>query len=115
MSIYLAWSLYKLFGVLLIIVLAAGLVLWLGKSQPRIEGYNRAVAIAAVVAVVLTLLAAFNIGDRQQHLTRSHSNASFDEVVPAYVPPPPDHLKAAREALDKSVLELNNTIKERKQ
>lgn len=120
MSIYLAWSLYKLISILGFAALVVfGLWFFSDKSQSpnSLNLRHRPKLLAAIAAVWLAviLISAFNVGDRQQHLTRSHSNATFDEVAPAYVPPPPDHLKAAREALDKSVLELNNSIKERKQ
>lgn len=115
MSIYLAWSLYKLIGVLAVIILTCGALLWAGSKQTRFTRYKPAIAVVAAMWAIMTLLAAFNIGDRQQHLTRSSFNATFPTKTPAYVPPPPDHIKAAKEALDKNVLELTNSIKERKQ
>lgn len=119
MSIYLAWSIYQLIGALLIMALVVGGLWWLAawERSEHIKNQRRLLLAIAVFWFGLILLAAFNVGDRQQNLTRSSFNATFPEAetVPAYVPPPPDHVKAARDALDKNILELNNSIKERKQ
>ena len=97
------------------IALACGALYYAGSKQTGFKSYKRAIAVVGAIWLVITLVAAFNIGDRQQHLTRSHSNATFSEQTVEYVPPAPDPSKAAREALDKQILELNNSIKERKQ
>lgn len=119
MGIYLAWSVYKLVLVVLAVLLAH-FALW--KLAPKLIPDGAAVSRlrlyvkwSAVIALCMVTLAAANIGDRQQSLTRSKFNATFPVETPAYVPPPPDTIKAARDALDKNILELNNSIKERKQ
>lgn len=113
MSIYLAWSLYKLIGALVILGLILGGLLWAGSQQTGIKSYKRVVALLGVFWLAILLVAAFNIGDRQASLHRSSFNATFTDIAPEYVPPPPDSVKAAREALEANILKLNNSIKEK--
>lgn len=101
MSIYLAWSIYKLgLGLLLVLGLAM-LVATFNTTQPRIKK----ALITLAVGVVLVFAMALSIGDRQQSLQRSSFNATLEEA-PAYVPPPPDILKETRSNFEKSILEI---------
>lgn len=81
MSIYLAWSVYKLIGVLVFIALVAGILLCTGKKQDSIKNYKKLTGILTGVMLLFTILAAFNIGDRQQELGRSNFNASSPQSV----------------------------------
>lgn len=114
MSIYLAWSVYKLIIVLVVVLIGVALLWYAGSKQTQIKSYKKATLLVGFIWVVLVLIAAFNIGDRQQSLTRSKFNATFPIESPAYVPPPPDHIKAAQDALETNILKLNNGIKENK-
>jgi len=81
MSIYLAWSVYKLIGVCAFIVAITGILLYTGKYQDSIKNYKKVSLIIGVVLLFITLLSAFNIGERQQELGRSSFNASAPESV----------------------------------
>lgn len=81
MSIYLAWSVYKLIGVLVFIALITCILLYTGKKQDSIENYKKITFTLTGVLTLFTILAAFNIGDRQQELGRSNFNASAPETV----------------------------------
>lgn len=104
MSIYLAWSIYKLVGCLIFAALLVGL-LWYGSSKLQDKGAKKATKVLAGFLLLTILGAAFNIGDRQQSLQRSSFNATLEES-PAYVPPPPDILKETRTNFEKSILEI---------
>lgn len=80
MSIYLAWSIYRLVGSLVWIVVGSLFLLWVGKKF-NVPKARKTVAIAALSTLLLTLLMAFNIGDRQQELGRSNFNASVPQTV----------------------------------
>lgn len=81
MSIYLAWSIYKLIGVLLVITLLTVILLYTGKKQGSIKNYKKVTFTLTGVMILFTILAAFNIGDRQQELGRSNFNASAPQTV----------------------------------
>lgn len=81
MSIYLAWSAYKLIGVLVFIALVAGILLYTGNKQDSIKNYKRVTFTLTGVMTLFTILAAFNIGERQQELGRSNFNASAPQTV----------------------------------
>lgn len=115
MSIYLAWSLYKLVITLLVVFIACSLLWYAGHKQTKIKSYKKAVLLIGFIWTTFALIAAFNIGDRQQHLHRSDFNATFPDLAPNYVPPPPDRVKSAREDLEKNIIILNSSIKEKTQ
>lgn len=81
MSIYLAWSVYKLIGALLFVALTAAILLYTGKKQDSIKNYKKVTLALSGIELVLILLMAFNIGDRQQDLGRSNFNASAPQTV----------------------------------
>lgn len=81
MSIYLAWSVYKLIIAIILIVLFSGIMLYTGKRQDSIRNYKKVTFTLSGVMLVFVLLAAFNIGDRQQELGRSNFNASAPQTV----------------------------------
>lgn len=81
MSIYLAWSVYKLIGVSVFIALVTGILLYTGKKQDSIKNYKRVTLTLTGVMTLCSILAAFNIGDRQQELGRSNFNASAPQTV----------------------------------
>ncbi len=72
MSVYLAWSVYKLIGAVVVSFAIAALVAKISTKKVR---WRAAVSTYAVL-LVMTLLAAFNIGDRQADLKRSKFNSS---------------------------------------
>jgi thiol:disulfide interchange protein len=75
MSIYLAWSIYKLIGMLVLWLLLTGtLLVIIIPNQKAIT--NKGGVLVSAVWLVLLLLMAFNIGDRQSSLGRSSFNAS---------------------------------------
>lgn len=80
MSIYLAWSVYRFVGALVWIVIGSLFMLWVGKRF-NVPKARKTVLIIAVVTFALTLLMAFNIGDRQQELGRSNFNALAPQTV----------------------------------
>lgn len=114
MSIYLAWSVYKLLIVLAIVLIAVALLWYAGSKQSQIKSYKKATLLVGFIWIVMVFIAAFNIGDRQQSLTRSKFNTTFPIESPAYVPPPPDHIKAAQDKLETNILKLKDSIKENK-
>ena len=71
MGIYLAWSVYKLLGVLMLIGV---LFFYLNKHCKTNWKY---ILLPLLVVVML----AFNIGERQQHLNRSSFNNKNVEVI----------------------------------
>lgn len=80
MSIYLAWSVYKLVAVFVWIVVFSLFMMWIAKKVNFPRG-RKAAMIFATPASIITLLMAFNIGDRQQELGRSDFNASAPQTV----------------------------------
>lgn len=80
MSIYLAWSVYKLVAVFVWIVIFSLFMMWIAKKVNFPKG-RKAAMIFATPASIITLLTAFNIGDRQQELGRSNFNASAPQTV----------------------------------
>lgn len=80
MSIYLAWSVYKLVAVFVWIVIFSIFMMWIAKKVNFPKG-RKAALIFATPASIITLLMAFNIGDRQQELGRSNFNASAPQAV----------------------------------
>lgn len=80
MSIYLAWSVYKLVAVFVWIVIFSIFMMWIAKKVNFPKG-RKAALIFATPASIITLLMAFNIGDRQQELGRSNFNASAPQTV----------------------------------
>jgi hypothetical protein len=109
MSIYLAWSIYKLVGVLVFFALLMFGLWRLAAYQSGGSIYTRRrrklVKALGVFWLILIGIAAINIGDRQQTLQRSSFNATLEEA-PAYVPPPPDILQETRTNFEKSILEI---------
>ena len=81
MSIYLAWSVYKLIGALLSVALTTTILLYTGKKQDSIKNYKKVTFALSGIELVLILLMAFNIGDRQKELGRSNFNASAPQTV----------------------------------
>jgi len=90
MSVYLAWSLYKLTGVLLFITAVTLILLYTGKKQDSIKNYKKVTFTLTGVMLLFTILAAFNIGDRQQELGRSSFNTSQPEEVSKVTSNAPD-------------------------
>lgn len=80
MSIYLAWSVYKLIGCLVIWASLMGVLIWTTTKQNTNISTNQAL-FGSVAGLVLILSMALNIGDRQQELGRSNFNASAPETV----------------------------------
>lgn len=80
MSIYLAWSVYKLVAVFVWIAIFSIFMMWIAKKVNFPKG-RKAALIFAIPTSIITLLMAFNIGDRQQELGRSNFNASAPETV----------------------------------
>lgn len=80
MSIYLAWSVYKLIGCLVIWASLMGVLIWTTTKQNTNISTNQAL-FGSVAGLVLILSMAFNIGDRQQELGRSNFNASAPQTV----------------------------------
>lgn len=81
MSIYLAWSVYKLIGALLFVALTTAILLYTGKKQDSIKNYKKVTFALSGIELALILLMAFNVGDRQQELGRSNFNASAPQTV----------------------------------
>ena len=86
MSIYLAWSVYKLIGVLLgwILVIICLWKLSSYQTNPKnteITTRRKIIKYISAFWLVLIFIAAFNIGDRQQELGRSSFNASQPQEV----------------------------------
>lgn len=71
MGIYLAWGVYKLLGVLLLIGV---LFFYLNKHYKIHWKY-------ILLPILIVVLLAFNIGERQQYLNRSSFNNNHLEVV----------------------------------
>lgn len=77
MSIYLAWSVYKLVGTLLVWVLLCGALLYTSYQKgARIN--PKPAWVVTVAYFVFIMLTAFNVGDRQKELDRQR----FDATVP---------------------------------
>lgn len=81
MSIYLAWSVYKLIIALVLIVLVSVVLLYTGSKQDSIKSYKKVTFSFSGFALLCVLLMAFNIGDRQQDIGRSDFNAAAPETV----------------------------------
>lgn len=106
MSIYLAWSIYKLIGVLVFVVTITAILLYTGKYQDSIKSYKKvSFAIGGVLALI-TLLSAFNIGDRQQELGRSSFNASVPESVDKIESQRQD-IQSVKDSFEKAVKRTN--------
>lgn len=120
MSIYLAWSFYKLAAHLIVLALVAYAAWELsvyvtgtnGKRGPKIS--KKKVLFGFAVGVTLTLLSAFNVGDRQESLHRS----SFDATIPDQRDTM-DALKSQRRTIeqvqkefDDAVIKRNQSVKE---
>lgn len=75
MSIYLAWSVYKLIGMLILWLLLTGILLVIVVPNLK-NSTKKGGLIVSAVWLILMLLMAFNIGDRQSTLGRSSFNAS---------------------------------------
>lgn len=80
MSIYLAWSGYKLIGCLLIWAGLMGVLIWTTTKENTNVSTSQAL-LGSLVGFVLILGMAFNIGGRQQELGRSNFNASAPQTV----------------------------------
>lgn len=80
MSIYLAWSVYKVLGFTLFTIVLSSLMFW-GNLKFNTPQLNKFVWIWIVLMAVVMIFSAFNIGDRQQELGRSNFNASAPETV----------------------------------
>lgn len=106
MSIYLAWSIYKLIGVLVFVVTITAILLYTGKYQDSIKSYKKASFAIGGVLALITLLSAFNIGDRQQELGRSSFNASAPESVDKIESQRQD-IQSVKDSFEKAVKRTN--------
>lgn len=106
MSIYLAWSIYKLIGVLVFVVAITSILLYTGKYQDSIKNYKKVSLIIGAVLLLITVLSAFNIGDRQQELGRSSFNASAPESVDKIESQRQD-IQSVKDSLEKAVKRTN--------
>lgn len=106
MSIYLAWSIYKLIGVLAFVVAITSILLYTGKYQDSIKNYKKASLIIGTVLLLITVLSAFNIGDRQQELGRSSFNASTPESVDKIESQRQD-IQSVKDSFEKAVKRTN--------
>lgn len=110
MSIYLAWSIYKLVGVLVVWALLCGALWWWAGWCSAPSGKSRPVGV--IIGVWLLWLvgilgAAFNIGDRQEYLQRS----SFNATIPPQLQTEPDRhkqmdIKAVQDEFEKAKQQL---------
>lgn len=71
MSVYLAWSVYKLAMAFIALLGISGLVATVNTKAPRIKKSLLTFAVGAVIILGM----AFNIGQRQSELKRSSFNA----------------------------------------
>ena len=106
MSIYLAWSVYKLIGVFAFIVAITGILLYTGKHQDSIKSYKNVSFVIGGVLVLIALLSAFNIGDRQQELGRSSFNASAPESIDKIESQRQD-IQSVKDSFEKAVKRTN--------
>lgn len=75
MSIYLAWSVYKLVGTLVVWALLMGA---LAYGYSKFKTHGRAIVFVGVLSFVAICMGAVNVGDRQKELDRQR----FDATVP---------------------------------
>ncbi len=106
MSIYLAWSIYKLIGVLVFIVAITSILLYTGKYQDSSKSYKKASFAIGGVLALITLLSAFNIGERQQELGRSSFNTSAPESVDKIESQRQD-IQSVKDSFEKAVKRTN--------
>lgn len=105
MSIYLAWSVYKLVAVFVWIIIFSIFMMWIAKKVNFPKG-RKAALIFATPASIITLLMAFNIGDRQQELGRSSFNASAPENVDKIESQRQD-IQSVKDSFEKAVKHTN--------
>lgn len=105
MSIYLAWSMYKFIAVFVYISIFSIFMVWISKRFNFPNG-AKASLIFAIPACLITLLMAFNIGDRQQELGRSSFNASAPESVDKIESQRQD-IQSVKDSFEKAVKRTN--------
>lgn len=77
LSMYLAWSVYKLVGTLVIWLLLCGVLVYTSYQKGSRIGPRPAWTVTAVYLVII-LFGAINVGDRQKELDRQR----FDATMP---------------------------------
>lgn len=105
MSIYLAWSGYKLIGCLVIWVGLMGVLIWTTTKENTNISTSQAL-FGSVAGLVLILSMALNIGDRQQELGRSSFNASAPESVDKIESQRQD-IQSVKDSFEKAVKHTN--------